>query len=128
MMWGIVAVKFIIFCAFSLRSVAVYRTYNEKTELPCFEHQEGGNKIYQNPWNTNGCLSSIDVTLLVLAGLSFVGVFLGVIVSLDSYESCFKFLGFYTTWHQNIQSVTLYRPYWIGVCKQGRPQNGSSKE
>ena len=81
MMWGIVVVKFIIFCAYSLRSIAVYKTYNDRTQLACFEHQEGEGKIYQNPWNMSGCLDSVDITLLVLAALSFVGVFLGVLVS-----------------------------------------------
>jgi len=78
MMWGMVAVKFIIFCAHGLRSFAVIRTNNVDTNLACYEHEEGQDKIYQGPWNMKGCLEAIDITLLTLSGVSFVGVFVGV--------------------------------------------------
>ena len=81
MMWGMVFVKFIIFCAHALRSVAVIKIYNEPTKLACFEYDAENSKIYQNPWNRDGCLGTIDYILLILSALSVIGVFVGVAVS-----------------------------------------------
>ena len=47
MMWGMVFVKFIIFCAHALRSVAVIKIYNEPTDLSCFEYDTENSQIYQ---------------------------------------------------------------------------------
>ena len=82
MMWGMVLVKFIIFTAHGIRSVAVIKSNNEKTDLSCFENEEGVQhaSIHQGPWTWN-CMNGVDVTLLVLSGLSLVGVFVGVFVS-----------------------------------------------
>jgi len=79
MMWGMVLVKFIIFTAHGIRSVAVIKSNNEKTDLSCFENEQGVQRtaIHQGPFNL-ACMNGVDLTLLVLSGLSLVGVFVGV--------------------------------------------------
>ena len=82
MMWGMVLVKFIIFTAHGIRSVAVIKSNNEKVVLSCFENEQGLQRatIHQGPWNM-ACMNGVDITLLILSGLSLVGVFVGVFVS-----------------------------------------------
>ena len=77
-MWSMVLVKFIIFLAHGIRSIAVIKANSQTVPLSCYE--KNGNKIYQGPWNVD-CMDGVDIALLVLAGLSFVGVFVGVFVS-----------------------------------------------
>jgi len=76
-MWSMVLVKFIIFLAHGIRSIAVIKANSQKIPLSCYEHEKGSNQIYQGPWNLD-CMDGVDIALLVLAGLSFVGVFVGV--------------------------------------------------
>ena len=47
MMWGMVFIKFMIFCAHALRSAAVIKIYNEPTDLACFQYDAESNKIIQ---------------------------------------------------------------------------------
>ena len=79
-MWGMVAVKFVIFVAHGLRSAAVIKSGNTIAALSCYENEEGTSKIYQAPWNFE-CLDAVDTTLLGLSGLSIIGVLGGIIVS-----------------------------------------------
>ena len=83
MLWSMVFVKFIIFTAHGIRSVAVVKANSETVKLSCFEASDlpgGKQKIEQDPWNMD-CMDGVDFTLLILSGLSILGVFVGVIVS-----------------------------------------------
>jgi len=75
-MWSMVLVKFIIFLAHGIRSIAVIKANSQTVPLSCYEQK--GNKIYQGPWNLD-CMDGVDIALIILALLSFVGVFVGVI-------------------------------------------------
>lgn len=81
MLWSMVFVKFIIFTAHGIRSVAVVKANSETVKLTCFESIDlsgGKQKIEQEPWNMD-CMDGVDFTLLILSGLSILGVFVGVI-------------------------------------------------
>ena len=83
MLWSMVFVKFIIFTAHGIRSVAVVKANSETVKLSCFEASDlagGKQKIDQDPWNTD-CIDGVDLTLLISFGLSISGVFVGVVVS-----------------------------------------------
>lgn len=75
LLWSLVGVKFIIFLAHGLRSVAVtFTTSSSETQLTCIgiHNQE----LYQDVWKMS-CLDTIDRTLLVFCGLSVLGVVIG---------------------------------------------------
>ena len=93
MMWGMVFIKFTIFCAHALRSAAVIKIYNEPTDLACFQYDAETKKIHQGPWNQDGCLGTIDYTLLILSAASIVGVFVGVAVSFQRKNLVIILLG-----------------------------------
>merc|ERR1712212_630709 len=79
-LWTLIGVKFVIFCAHGLRSIAVL-TVNQSsaTKLDCIRWTENS-EMRQTPWNSS-CLDAMDTALLVLSCLSVMGVGFGLFVA-----------------------------------------------
>jgi len=77
-LWGLIGVKFIIFLAHALRSIAVTFAIGESSapQINCIQ-LNAEYEMIQTPMN---CLDKMDTTLLVLSAISVVGVVFGIIV------------------------------------------------
>jgi len=74
-LWGLIGVKFIIFCAHALRSIAVTFVIGGSS-VSCI-NLNNDNEMEQTPLH---CLNTMDTTLLILSAVSVVGVVFGIIV------------------------------------------------
>jgi len=78
-LWGLIGVKFIIFLAHALRSIAVTFAIGESSapQIDCIDVNDES-ELVQTPMR---CLDKMDTTLLVLSGISVVGVVFGIITT-----------------------------------------------
>jgi len=78
LLWGLIGVKFIIFSAYTLRSVAViFTTESSQTNINCIRLNPD-NEMVQTPMS---CLDTMDLALLTLSALSVLGVGFGLFVA-----------------------------------------------
>jgi len=77
-LWGLIGVKFIIFLAHALRSIAVTFAIGESSapQIDCINFNADFEMI-QTPMR---CLDTMDTTLLILSAISVVGVVFGIVV------------------------------------------------
>lgn len=77
-LWGLIGVKFIIFLAHALRSIAVTFAIGESSapQVDCIK-LNADSEMIQTPMR---CLDKMDTTLLILSAISVVGVIFGIIV------------------------------------------------
>jgi len=84
-LWGLIGVKFVIFCAHGLRSIAIiFTTESSQTNINCIRLNlvNGRNgTIVQMVQTPMSCLDGMDTALLILSGISVLGVGFGLFVA-----------------------------------------------